>query len=215
MSDEKSEATLLRKIVETMADNKFELGDRLAKIGISAPNIEASLSSIALAQGELGHARLLYNWAFDLSGQNQDKTDVKHQTGKAFASITQIRDWISLISTLHVVNLCSKVVLQSIYQSNPKGTGSRIHKLLIEQQEYMLYSEGWMYMLLTDRGSIPEKCRDHLHSSQKEAELWLTEVQEMQELFDHGLLSKGVHLVPEFQKLLKKTTSSRDMDHVS
>lgn len=89
--------------IETIADNKYILGDLLVEIGVSGPDLEATLSTIAMAQGELGHARLLYNWAFDLKGIK--KQEIERQTGKAFTSVVAVDNWIDLIGSLYVVNV--------------------------------------------------------------------------------------------------------------
>ena len=82
--------TSLIELAETIADNKYILGDRLVEIGVSGPKLEATLSAIAMAQQELGHSRLIYRWSYDLKGINGSKVEIKDQTGKAFSKNVEI-----------------------------------------------------------------------------------------------------------------------------
>lgn len=194
------------ELIETIADNKYVLGDRLVEVGISGPNLEATLSSIAMAQGELGHARLLYNWAFDLKGFGGKKPEVVKQTGKALPSVVNIHDWLTLIASLYTVNVALDIVLKSVLEARHSEVVTRIHKLLKEQKEHILYSRNWANQLLRDQGAVPRKFREALEQAIPEAENWLSSIEQAKELGNEGYIVKDVKLVSQFKGEIGKLT---------
>lgn len=191
------------ELLETIGDNKYVFGDKLVEVGVSGPNMEATLAAIAMAQGELGHSRLLYNWVFDLKGLKGKKPDVKGQTGKAFNGVGSIHNWITLIAALYAVNTAVDLVLKSILQANQAKVVSRVNKLMREQKEHILYSQGWAQQLLEDKGAIPRKFKEAVREITPEVGAWLREVEQKYELFDEGFLARGSKLYDKFQEELK------------
>lgn len=188
------------ELVEAIADNKFILGDRLVEIGIGGPDIEAATSAIAMAQGELGHARILYNWTFDLKGHKGSKPEVKCQTGKAFDGVVNINSWLTLIAALYTVDVAQDLVLRSVLQARRADVVSRINKLMREQREHILYSRGWAKSLLNDRGAIPRKFNEALDQIIPEVEKWLAGLDSNQALKEEGYLSEESGLLEDFRK---------------
>ncbi|MGA8941850.1 MAG: Phenylacetic acid catabolic protein [Thermoactinomyces sp.] len=191
------------ELLETIGDNKYVFGDKLVEVGVSGPNLEATLAAIAMAQGELGHSRLLYNWVFDLKGYKGKKPDVRGQTGKAFKGVENIHNWITLIAALYTVNTAIDLVLKSILQANRDKVVSRVNKLMREQKEHILYSRGWAQQLLEDKGAIPRKFREGLREITPEVGDWLRKVEQKSELFVEGFLARDSKLYDRFLEELK------------
>lgn len=183
--------------IETIADNKYILGDLLVEIGVSGPDLEATLSTIAMAQGELGHARLLYNWAFDLKGSK--KQEIERQTGKAFASVVAVDNWIDLIGSLYVVNVGLELALKAMLEGRHADVVNRINKLLKEQKEHIIYSRGWVEQLLRDHGSVPRKINESIKKVMPEVQAWLKGLEDSSAMVEEGYLKAGVNLVAPFQ----------------
>lgn len=192
----------LVQIAETIADNKYVLGDRLVEVGISGPNIEATLSSIAMAQQELGHARLLYRWAQELQGKDSN-IDVKEQTGKAFKRNIDISNWIELITSIYVSNIAINVVTKSIVDANNPNVKTPFSKMFREQVEHLIYSKSWSQKLLQDKGSIPSATKKALQDVAKEAREWLEDIEKNQSLIDEKLIVQNANLVEKFESELK------------
>jgi 1,2-phenylacetyl-CoA epoxidase catalytic subunit len=182
------------ELLETMADNKFVLGDKLVEIGVSGPELEATHSAIALAQSELGHARHLYNWSFELQGLD---TEVSEQSGKAFQTILKIEDWISLIAAVYVLNQAVQVVIQELLDSKKPGIEKRASKLLNELREPIVFSEQWSNRLLNDKGRIPGKLLASLHDVEKDVTTWLNHIQKSTWLKENEYVRKD--LLNQFQ----------------
>ena len=190
-------------LLETMADNKMVLGDRLVEVGGSGPDLEATISSVALAQAELGHARLLYNWAFDLKNQGGEKPDIKEQTGKAFQCGLKIDNWITLIAGMDVISHAVDVVLHAISSSGRPELASKISKMMREEEEHLLFADGWAHLLLNDRGKVPVLFKEAVQAALQEAEQWLREVEGNHQLKQEGFIPQNVPLVDNFRERIR------------
>lgn len=193
----------LIELGETIADNKFILGDRLVEVGISGPNLEATLSSIAMAQQELGHSRLLYRWVSDLTGIRKE---VKHQTGKAFQQNVNIANWIELIAGLYVTNVAIDLVMRIMIDANNPNVKPPFTKLLKEQQEHLIYSKNWCQQLLLDKGSIPRRCREAISKTAQEAKEWLIKVENDLYLVTENIIPKDARLVEQFESQISEVS---------
>ncbi|RFB15411.1 phenylacetic acid catabolism protein [Bacillus sp. HNG] len=191
----------LIELGETIADNKFVLGDRLVEIGISGPTLEGTLSSIAMAQQELGHSRLLYRWVSDLTGV---KAEVKDQTGKAFQQNVKIGNWIELIAGLYVTNVAVDLVMKAMIEANNPNVNPPFTKMLKEQQEHLIYSENWCEQLLLDKGSIPRRCREAIDKTAQEAKEWLIKVENDMYLVTENIIQKDARLVEQFNATIQE-----------
>ncbi|MGW6300463.1 Phenylacetic acid catabolic protein [Peribacillus butanolivorans] len=190
-------------LIETIADNKFILGDRLVEVGVSGPDLEGTLAAIAMAQSELGHARLLYNWGANLKGGKGNKNDVKEQTGKAFDSIVKIEEWISLIAGLYCMNTALNILITAL-TSHQKSSdiGLQFNKLVKEQEEHILYSKSWALKLLNDGGSIPARFVNAFKLCEQEVITWLKQVENNIVLVKSDVLLKNSNLADSYKNAL-------------
>jgi ring-1,2-phenylacetyl-CoA epoxidase subunit PaaC len=203
----------LIELAETIADNKFILGDRLVEIGISGPNLEATLSSIAMAQAELGHARLMYKWANELQGLNSSKVEIKDQTGKAFSSVVNTSHWVGLIAGVYAVNVAVDLVMKSIIRANHQDLNAPFAKMLKEQEEHLLYSRSWCKQLLNDTGAVPKTLNAELEKVSLEALVWLKQVETDKLLISEKIVLENSNLVNAYKETIKKLTLG-DVQHV-
>lgn len=203
------------ELLEQIADNKYVLGDRLVEVGIGGPNLEATLAAIAMAQGELGHARLLYNWALDLKGFKGKKPEIESQTGKAFPGVVAISNFVELITAVYAVNTALELVLRGLLEKGHSDVVHRIHKLVKEQKDHISYARGWVEQLLDDEGAIPRKCREGLERVLPEAESWLAAVEANASLVEEGYLPAGIKLVEPFRAQVAADTAQRKAAYVN
>ncbi|NSL50541.1 Phenylacetic acid catabolic protein [Calidifontibacillus erzurumensis] len=193
----------LIQVIEGIADNKYVLGDRLALVGFSAPDIESCVASMAMAQGELGHSRILYHWVLDIKGHKGKKPDISNETGKSFTELRKIDGWVKLIAGFYVTNVAMDVILDAMIESNNPDVRSNINKLYLEHKEHCIYSEGWALKLLNDIGGVPRKFKEELNKILPQAEAWLKEVETIQGL-DEYIVQKN--LLSRFQEQIAKVT---------
>jgi ring-1,2-phenylacetyl-CoA epoxidase subunit PaaC len=200
MTEQTEGVKAFTNLLETIADNKFLLGDRLVEIGISGPRLESTLSAIAIAQGELGHARLLYNWSLDLKNFKGSKPEIEKQTGKAFHFVERVTDWLSLIAALYTINLSVDIALKAILEADKEDSVSRISKLVREQKEHLIYAEGWVQQLLEDSPSIKEKFTAYLDEFTPDAVRWLQSLEENSALLSERYFLPNASLTGEFER---------------
>lgn len=205
MAEQTAGLTSFIHLVETIADNKYVLGDRLVEVGVSGPNLEATLAAIAMAQGELGHARLLYNWSADLKGVK--KADVKDQSGKALPNAVKVNNWITLIASLYATNAAIDLVLKAVSESEHAKVASRVQKLINEQKEHIIYARGWAKQFLNDKGAVPAKFKEALNEAIPEAGEWLKSVEAQTEIVEEGYMSKTVSLYEAFKAEVEQLTT--------
>lgn len=201
----------LIELGETIADNKFILGDRLVEIGISGPTLEGTLSSIAMAQQELGHSRLLYRWVADLSGV---KSEVKHQTGKAFQQNVEIGNWIELIAGIYVTNVAVDLVMRAMIEANNPNVNPPFTKMLKEQQEHLIYSQSWCEQLLLDKGSIPRRTKEAIAKTAQEAKEWLIKVENDMYFVTENIIPKDARMVEQFDATIQEVLKDVAKQHV-
>ena len=204
----------LIELAETIADNKFILGDRLVEIGISGPNLEATLSSIAMAQAELGHARLMYKWAQELQGLNGSKVEIKDQTGKAFPSVVNTSHWVALIAGVYAVNVAVDLVMNAVIDAKHPELHAPFSKMFNEQREHLLYSKSWCKQLLNDSGAVPKTFALALEKVTLEAIQWLKQVETDQLLLSERIILENSNLVKEYKETIAKLTALEDVQHV-
>ncbi|MBO0997365.1 phenylacetate-CoA oxygenase subunit PaaI [Bacillus sp. SD075] len=202
MNSTKVNAELIT-LIETIADNKFILGDRLVEVGVSGPDLEGTLAAIAMAQSELGHARLLYNWGTNLKNGKGSKKELKEQTGKAFESIVQIGEWIQLIAGLYSMNTALHTLITALTR-HQKGSEIELqfNKLAREQLEHILYSKNWALKLLNDRGSIPARFGRAFKLCEQEVITWLKQVENNSVLIENEILPANSNLVNSYKDAL-------------
>lgn len=201
----------LIEVAETIADNKFVLGDALVQIGISAPNLESSLASIAMAQAELGHARLLYRWADDLMGT---KRDVQNQTGKAFSKVVHTSNWVSLIANVYVVNVAVDLVMRAILEHKNPTINPPFAKMLKEQHEHLVYSRNWCQLLLEDKGAVPRAFTEALEEASVEAQQWLAKVSTDPSLINDSIILENNQIVSGFIDKINSLTTNGSVSYV-
>lgn len=195
-------------LLETLADNKFVLGDKLAEVGISAPKLEAALASIAMAQGELGQARHLYLWSFDLQGIERE---VVEQSGKAFSKLLGIDNWISLMAGSYVMNCAVNVLVQDLLDADKPGVRAKLSKLERELQEHIAFSQAWGMTMLNERGKIPEVYRTALEGATSEVEAWLEQVDQANNLREEGYVTGRGVLKPYKEAIAQLHATEREV----
>ncbi|GMA51361.1 hypothetical protein GCM10025857_27180 [Alicyclobacillus contaminans] len=138
--------------LEALADNKFVLGDQLVDVGISAPELASALAAVAMAQGELGHARHLYHWSHELQGISKE---IRAESGKALSVLRHHENWIELMVSLLAVNVAARVLLERLRQLNEAMVVSKTAKMLVEMAEHITFAGEWCRRFRAETGAIP------------------------------------------------------------
>jgi len=205
------ENEVLIELLETVADNKFIMGDHLVEIGVSGPNLEATLSAVAIAQAELGHARLLYNWIQELKTGKRKRIEIEKQTGKAFSTAIETEDWISLIASLYTTDVAAEVILGAI--SNSEFSTKTVTKMVKEQKDNITYARSWCNQLVNDKGKIPVKFKADFEKAKMEASVWLHSCQNDDRLKHLGVFNEETDVIKSFNEEMDSILPSKEPVH--
>lgn len=137
-------ADLLRRLAEA----KHILGHRLALAGLSAPALEATVATAAMAQEELGHARLLYASEArlrDAAGDRDPGLALEIQTAPPDPSLVPpFGDWLDVLATLATLDAALARWLEALAEQGEPWLASRARRMLDEEAAHRAYAEGWL-----------------------------------------------------------------------
>jgi ring-1,2-phenylacetyl-CoA epoxidase subunit PaaC len=137
-------ADLLRRLAEA----KHVLGHRLALAGLSAPALEATVATVAMAQEELGHARLLYASEArlrDAAGDRDPGLALEIQTAPPDpALVPPLGDWLDVLAVLATLDAALALWLEALAAHGEAWVASRARRMLDEEAAHRAYADGWL-----------------------------------------------------------------------
>ena len=136
-------------LVVALADNKHALGLRYGEWCSSGPTIEAGVAATAMAQDELGHARVLYGLLEELPGAPRRS---EHEWSAADARTIALLDhpfpgWPHLIVANVLFDQALAHVLETGLDSRYLPLRQRARKLIEEEQYHAIHGKGWLLQL--------------------------------------------------------------------
>lgn len=149
--------------VVALADNKHALGLRYGEWCSSGPTIEAGVAATAMAQDELGHARVLYGLLEELPGAPRRS---EHEWSAEDARTVAFLDapfptWPHLIVANVFLDQALTLALETVLESRYLPLRQRARKIVEEEQYHAIHGRGWILELAeegpkvrTDLGEI-------------------------------------------------------------
>jgi ring-1,2-phenylacetyl-CoA epoxidase subunit PaaA/ring-1,2-phenylacetyl-CoA epoxidase subunit PaaC len=138
----------LADVLGGLAEAKHGLGYRLAFAGLSAPAIEAAVATVALAQEELGHARLLYASELRLrEGGGEDEGAVGSAIHTAPPSpdlVPAPESWAEVLAVLATLDTALSLWLERLAESGEAWLRPRAQRMLDEEAFHREYLRGWL-----------------------------------------------------------------------
>lgn len=176
-------------LLAALAQSKYVLGHKLAELGPGAPTLEAATAACALAQGELGHARLLFRLAADLQGEpdpwRHDGFQPECPQAMPFLAGAAV-SWLELVSALYVADTTVDLLLAPLL-----GALAPLRKVAMEQANQIAYAAGWLGLLAREDGRIPGTAAAALGGMVAQTEHWLEVMAADTVLQRAGLLPAG------------------------
>ncbi len=143
----------LRDLLIACADTKLLMGYHYGEWTFGAPMLESAVAHCSLAQGELGHVRLLHGILkaqFDLDPDQL----VEARPAAEFASIAYLDeplpDWPSVVAMTVVVDDAVTRVVRACRNSTFAPLRSCAAKLLEEERYHAHHGQGWLRTLAGD-----------------------------------------------------------------
>ena len=129
-----------------MSDTKHLLGLRYAEWCTGAPELEADIAASAMAQFELGHARVLRGVLGDLPEDPRGPTrDTDPAAWCSIASLdTPFADWTELVAANALVDTLLTVNLHSAMDGAYRPLTQRLRKVLAEEEYHGVHGAAWI-----------------------------------------------------------------------
>jgi ring-1,2-phenylacetyl-CoA epoxidase subunit PaaC len=144
----------LADLLGALAAAKHGLGYRLAFAGLSAPAIEAAVATVALAQEELGHARLLYASELRLRdgrGDDEGAVGAEIPTAPPAPDLVPVPgDWAEVLATLATLDTGLSLWLEALAEHGAPWLRPRAQRMLDEELFHREYLCGWLAVVAGD-----------------------------------------------------------------
>jgi ring-1,2-phenylacetyl-CoA epoxidase subunit PaaC len=138
----------LADVLGGLAAAKHGLGYRLAFAGLSAPAIEAAVATVAVAQEELGHARLLYASELRLregGGEDEGAVGAAIQTAPPAPELVPApTSWVEVLTTLATLDTALSLWLEALAERGEPWLQPRARRMLDEEAFHREYLCGWL-----------------------------------------------------------------------
>ncbi len=161
-------------LVTTLADNKHALGLRYAEWCSSGPTIEAGVAATAMAQDELGHARVLYGLLEELPGAPRRS---EHEWSAADARTVAVverafADWPHFIVANLTLDRVLATVLESALDSRYLPLRQRARKIIEEERYHAIHGQSWLAQLAAEGPEVRAHLAEALREVWDDALCW-------------------------------------------
>jgi len=149
-------AAPLADLVTALADNKHALGLRYAEWCSSGPTIEAGVAATAMAQDELGHARVLYGLLDELPGaprRSEHEWVAADARTVAFLNAS-FAGWPHLIIANLMIDRALAMVLETALESRYLPLRQRARKIIEEERYHAIHGQSWLAQLAAESADV-------------------------------------------------------------
>jgi phenylacetate-CoA oxygenase PaaI subunit len=142
-----------------MSDTKHLLGLRYAEWCTGAPELEADIAASAMAQFELGHARVLRGVLSDLPedprGASRDTDPAAWYSAGALDR--PFVDWTELVVSNALIDTLLTVNLRSCLEGGFRPLTQRLRKVLAEEEYHSVHAAAWVGRLATAPAPVADR----------------------------------------------------------
>ncbi|MDH3459207.1 MAG: phenylacetate-CoA oxygenase subunit PaaI [Gemmatimonadota bacterium] len=182
----------LRQLLLACADTKLLLGYHYGEWTFGTPELEAAVASCSLAQGELGHVRLLHALLSKHFGDDPDAL-MDNRAATDFANVgfldRTVVDWAGFVAMNYVVDLAVTRVLHSMQGSTFKPIHMSVDKMLDEERYHLHHGRGWFRTLASRGGETKTALERQAELALRSVAEWLGPATDDD---DRALVSAGV-----------------------
>jgi len=182
-------------LVVALADNKHALGLRYGEWCSSGPTIEAGVAATAMAQDELGHARVLYGLLEELPGAPHRS---EHEWAASDARTAAFLDrpfpgWPHLIVANVLLDQALASVLETALLSRYLPLRQRVRKILEEERYHAIHGQGWLRQLAAEGPRVRELLGEAVRAAWPDALCWFGPADggSLRPLVDAGVLREA------------------------
>ncbi len=161
-------------LIVALADNKHALGLRYGEWCTCGPTIEAGVAATAMAQDELGHARVLYGLLEELPGAPH-RSEHEWVAGDA-RTVGLLRQpfpgWPHLIVANVLIDQALACMLEAALDSSYLPLRQRTRKLSEEEQFHAIHGRGWLRQLAAEGPWVQAELEAIIRASWPDALCW-------------------------------------------
>jgi|TARA_Y100001001_G_scaffold92547_1_gene90411 phenylacetate-CoA oxygenase PaaI subunit len=176
-----------------MSDTKHLLGLRYAEWCTGGPELEANIAASAMAQFELGHARVLRGVLSDLP---EDPRDASRATDRSTwfslgALDRPFTGWVDLVIGNALVDTLLTVNMRSALAGNYHPLTQRLRKVLAEEEYHSVHADAWIKRLASGPGETVERLNQMFNRVWPQCIAWFgpNSGNGLDELHDVGVLA--------------------------
>jgi len=171
-SPEAADATT--HLIARLADNKYYLGQYYAEWCSGAPTLESAVASAAMAQDELGHARVLYPLLRDMQPEAGAENDPETRT--VFANVSFLDEsfssWEDFIAANFLFDGAMSTVFAAATSSKYEPLAARARKVVQEERTHAMHGAAWVRRLVREGGALRTACEYSLRRILAETLCW-------------------------------------------
>ncbi|HEY2957893.1 MAG TPA: Phenylacetic acid catabolic protein [Actinomycetota bacterium] len=175
-----------------LADNKYRLGRQLSEWAVGAPSLEVSVACAAVAQGELGQARVLYPLLEELGFAGQADPALRGRAYNVAALDRPFATWPHAVAALLLVDGALTTMLEALAGGSYQALARRVPRMLEEEAFHTEFAEGRVRELVGLRDGR-RLLQARVDAALPEMLCWFGRPDEpgVEALRGHGLLGRG------------------------
>jgi ring-1,2-phenylacetyl-CoA epoxidase subunit PaaC len=175
-----------------LADNKYWLGRHLSEWAVGSPSLEVGVACAAVAQGELGQARVLYPLLEELAFPGPVDPAERERTYNVATLDRPFPSWPHAVAALLLVDTAVTVMLEALRDGRYQALARRVPRMLEEEAFHWDFAEGRVHELVRLPGGR-EQLQARVDESLPELLCWFGRPGEpgVEALREGGVLSRG------------------------
>lgn len=179
----------LGDLVAALAESKKLLGVRYGEWVTQAPTMEASVAASAMAQDELGHARVLYGLLDEARGEKM-RDDTGWEVMGTHLSLLErpFLNWMEFVACNALVDPALTVVVEAATDSRYVGLRQRTRKMIEEERFHTLHGRTWFRRLAAASPAVRDGLEAATSRVLPEILCWFGPAGDLRLLWESGLL---------------------------
>lgn len=142
LTDDDDALAVMVNLLVVLADNKYWLGRHLSEWAVGAPSLEVAVACAAVAQGELGQARVLYPLLEELPFPGR-VDPLERRRGYHLALLdAPFPTWPHAVAALLLADTASTTMLEALAGSRYQALARRVPRMLEEEEFHWDFADG-------------------------------------------------------------------------
>jgi ring-1,2-phenylacetyl-CoA epoxidase subunit PaaC len=175
-----------------LADNKYWLGRHLSEWAVGAPSLEVGVACAAVAQGELGQARVLYPLLAELPFPGPVDPAERERAYNVSVLDAPFPTWSHVVAALLLVDAATTTMLEALRDGRYQALARRVPRMLEEEEFHRDFADGRVRELVQLPGGLGQ-LQARVDESLEELLCWFgpPDEQGVATLQGEGLLGSG------------------------